>query len=250
MQGQRHRRPNRQPRRGNRGNDSNHSNAPNPNQNSTSNLNRPSNPGFSSSRPPRPRPEYTPVPAYNSILTGSGVSIILKQDQPTGTQVTGIVAELLTRGDHPRGVKVRLRDGRVGRVQALVSDTEGQRGEELVGGADVDLCRNGETSTRSFENRGGGRGSRRGGFRHVRDIREDDEYLYNEERGGETRNMGYFAALEAADAEHAESKGWGRDAGERPEVTSEMAVCPVCGLFEGDERAVAHHVEGHFQENG
>jgi hypothetical protein len=28
----------------------------------------------------------------------------------------------------------------------------------------------------------------------------------------------------------------------------EAVVCPVCGEFEGDERAVAHHVEGHFGE--
>jgi hypothetical protein len=29
----------------------------------------------------------------------------------------------------------------------------------------------------------------------------------------------------------------------------ELAVCPVCGEFEGDERAVAFHVEGHFAES-
>jgi hypothetical protein len=28
----------------------------------------------------------------------------------------------------------------------------------------------------------------------------------------------------------------------------EVATCPVCGEFEGDESAVAHHVESHFGE--
>lgn len=29
-------------------------------------------------------------------------------------------------------------------------------------------------------------------------------------------------------------------------ASSLTATCPVCGNFEGDEVAVAHHVEGHF----
>ena len=29
-------------------------------------------------------------------------------------------------------------------------------------------------------------------------------------------------------------------------VERHTATCPVCGQFEGDEAAVAHHVEGHF----
>lgn len=48
------------------------------------------------------------------------VKIILKQDQPTGRTVEGEVQTVLTKGDHPRGVKVRLRDGRVGRVVGLL----------------------------------------------------------------------------------------------------------------------------------
>ncbi|TGO77894.1 hypothetical protein BPOR_2220g00010 [Botrytis porri] len=28
---------------------------------------------------------------------------------------------------------------------------------------------------------------------------------------------------------------------------SAMSTCPVCGKFEGDEMAVAHHVNGHFE---
>lgn len=61
------------------------------------------------------------VPRHRDIRIGTAVSIVLKADQRTGRQVPGTVAQLLTRGDHPRGVKVRLTDGRVGRVQQLVS---------------------------------------------------------------------------------------------------------------------------------
>lgn len=33
---------------------------------------------------------------------------------------------------------------------------------------------------------------------------------------------------------------------ERLEITGPTAACPVCGEFEGDEAAVAHHVDAHF----
>lgn len=32
-----------------------------------------------------------------------------------------------------------------------------------------------------------------------------------------------------------------------PVLSSVMAKCPVCGIFEGDEAAVSHHVESHFR---
>jgi uncharacterized repeat protein (TIGR03833 family) len=178
-------------------------------------------------RPPRPRPEYQSVPAYAAIQPGTGVSIILKEDQQTGHQVKGIVADTLTRGDHPRGVKVRLRDGRVGRVQALASQAEGEQGEALVGGADAMLGRNGE----------GGRARMVGG-RVERDVRENDEYFYDEGRRAEEVGSGYFAELEEADRRHREGMVGG----------GQLATCPVCGDFEGDEAAVAHHVESHFRD--
>ncbi|KAH7082356.1 hypothetical protein FB567DRAFT_104947 [Paraphoma chrysanthemicola] len=185
-------------------------------------------------RPPRARhPDHPSVPPFAAIRSGSAVSIILKQDQPTGHRVHGIVADLLTRGDHPRGVKVRLRDGRVGRVQALVSGAEGEQGEAVVGGANAGLGRDGEgigTGSRSRGMRGG---------RIERDIRDEDEYLYDENRVPD-RSQGLFAALEEADKRHQEQRGGGG----KEEV--EIVRCPVCGEFEGDERAVAHHVEEHF----
>jgi len=63
------------------------------------------------------------VPPYSAIKPGTLVSIVLKQDQRTGRQVQGSVSQILTRGNHPRGVKVRLSDGRVGRVQQLAGQS-------------------------------------------------------------------------------------------------------------------------------
>ncbi|KAJ3222254.1 hypothetical protein HDU78_011808 [Chytriomyces hyalinus] len=60
-----------------------------------------------------------PLPRYNQLYYGVGVAITLKADQGTGRTVNGFIQEVLTAGDHPRGVKVRLRDSRVGRVQFL-----------------------------------------------------------------------------------------------------------------------------------
>ncbi|KAM0792208.1 hypothetical protein ACM66B_004904 [Microbotryomycetes sp. NB124-2] len=66
------------------------------------------------------RGQQSNVPAHRQIRPGVSVSIVLKQDQPTGKRTGGVVQQVLTRGDHPRGVKVRLVDGRVGRVQELL----------------------------------------------------------------------------------------------------------------------------------
>ncbi|OJJ72172.1 hypothetical protein ASPBRDRAFT_88403, partial [Aspergillus brasiliensis CBS 101740] len=61
-------------------------------------------------------------PTTQHVRPGAGVHIVLKKDQPTGRTVSGIVGEVLTRGNHPRGIKVRLVDGRVGRVQSMSHD--------------------------------------------------------------------------------------------------------------------------------
>jgi len=126
-------------------------------------------------------------------------------------------------------------------VQRLVSEAEGTRGENLVGGAGASLSRDGDAAAMT----GAGRAVN---FHHTRDIREDDEYLYDESRVPDRSGGGLFAALEAADARHDGSKGRSGVAEESPEIEVEVAVCPVCGEFEGDETAVAHHVEGHFVE--
>ncbi|MBC7869489.1 MAG: YwbE family protein [Chitinophagaceae bacterium] len=54
------------------------------------------------------------------IRPGIEVSIILKQDQRSGKLTRGIVKDILTNSStHPHGIKVRLVDGQVGRVQKI-----------------------------------------------------------------------------------------------------------------------------------
>lgn len=58
----------------------------------------------------------------DDIKRGSRVYIILKKDQRTGKRTLGIVKDILTRSSyHPHGIKVRLEDGRVGRVQEIIN---------------------------------------------------------------------------------------------------------------------------------
>ncbi|MDQ3087103.1 MAG: YwbE family protein [Acidobacteriota bacterium] len=58
-----------------------------------------------------------------NIRPGMRVAIVLKQDQRTGRQTIGIVKDLLTKStNHPHGIKVRLTDGQVGRVQDILAD--------------------------------------------------------------------------------------------------------------------------------
>ncbi|KAF2656173.1 hypothetical protein K491DRAFT_704157 [Lophiostoma macrostomum CBS 122681] len=244
---QRPRRPNRQSRRGNQ------------HQSNTTFSSSSSAPQSHSHPWPNPRsfaPRSYPssVPPYSALHVGTPVSIILKADQATGHQVTGLVAEPLTRGDHPRGVKVRLRDGRVGRVQRLASEEEGVDGESRAGGAEAGLGRNGESGGSEFGSRGGrGRGGGRGngngrgggGFQHVADVR-DDPYMYDEE-GAQSRSLGvYFKGLELLDAKDEEEKM--KKGVNQNQDDAEIAYCPVCHTFSGDERAVAHHVESHFTD--
>jgi len=55
------------------------------------------------------------------IRAGLEVDIVLKQDQPTGKRTRGVVKDILTNSvTHPHGIKVRLQDGQVGRVQAII----------------------------------------------------------------------------------------------------------------------------------
>ena len=58
-----------------------------------------------------------------NIRPGIKAAIVLKQDQRTGRQTVGIVKDILTNSPtHPHGIKVRLEDGSVGRVQKILTD--------------------------------------------------------------------------------------------------------------------------------
>ena len=57
-----------------------------------------------------------------AIRPGLIVEIVQKQDQRSGTRTQGIVQEILTNSSfHPHGIKVRLADGRVGRVAVILT---------------------------------------------------------------------------------------------------------------------------------
>ncbi len=56
----------------------------------------------------------------SDIQVGQTVQIVLKQDQRSGKLTSGIVEKILTpSANHPHGIKVRLRDGQVGRVKQI-----------------------------------------------------------------------------------------------------------------------------------
>ncbi|MCW3988861.1 MAG: YwbE family protein [Candidatus Bathyarchaeota archaeon] len=63
--------------------------------------------------------------ARSNISIGAEVDIVLKKDQRTGRLTRGKVKDILTRSaNHPHGIKVRLTDGKVGRVKEVVSQPE------------------------------------------------------------------------------------------------------------------------------
>lgn len=61
----------------------------------------------------------------SSLRPGIRVEIVQKCDQRTGKRTRGAVQEILTYSAfHPHGIKVRLVDGKVGRVaEILTQDT-------------------------------------------------------------------------------------------------------------------------------
>jgi uncharacterized repeat protein (TIGR03833 family) len=177
------------------------------------------------------------------------VSIVLKVDQPSGNEVQGIVAELLTLGNHPRGIKVRLRDGRVGRVQRIVSQETAEAGSAGLEG----LGRNGEVEEEggrvqvlSGTMAGAGSG---GGFtgRRYGDYRVDAP---DEPEEAELSLADYVVVKKGKKGKSKKPVEEGLDedkASENaPAIEVATSTCPVCGEFEGDEAAVAHHVNGHF----
>ncbi|GIP35789.1 YwbE family protein [Paenibacillus sp. J2TS4] len=58
------------------------------------------------------------------IHAGLEVDVVLKQDQRSGKTTRGQVKDILTNSAyHPHGIKVRLQDGQVGRVKAILSES-------------------------------------------------------------------------------------------------------------------------------
>ncbi len=62
-----------------------------------------------------------PIAKRSDIRPGMRVQVVEKQNQGTGALTEGIVARLLTKSsNHPRGIKVMLENGIVGRVQRIL----------------------------------------------------------------------------------------------------------------------------------
>jgi uncharacterized repeat protein (TIGR03833 family) len=56
----------------------------------------------------------------SDIKIGAEVSIVLKEDQGSGSLTDGVVEAILTKSlYHPHGIKVRLESGDVGRVKKV-----------------------------------------------------------------------------------------------------------------------------------
>ena len=56
-----------------------------------------------------------------NVPPGTHVMVVRKEHQGTGKLTGGVVKDILTNSAvHPRGIKVRLTDGVVGRVQEIV----------------------------------------------------------------------------------------------------------------------------------
>ncbi len=62
-----------------------------------------------------------------NIHPGLVVDVILKKDQTTGKLIRGVVREILTNSSvHPRGIRVRLSNGQVGRVRTIPKQPSGR----------------------------------------------------------------------------------------------------------------------------
>ncbi|KAK3262226.1 hypothetical protein CYMTET_28905 [Cymbomonas tetramitiformis] len=67
------------------------------------------------------------------LRPGITVRIVLKADQRTGRLNEGQVARILTNSSfHPRGIKVMLQDGRVGRVKEILDSDVEESGQKPV----------------------------------------------------------------------------------------------------------------------
>ncbi|KAG8630134.1 hypothetical protein KVT40_001753 [Elsinoe batatas] len=170
---------------------------------------------------PRQGSAISNVPSSSQVIPGAAVSIVLKADQPTGREVQGVVQDVLTRHDHPRGIKVRLKDGRVGRVQRMVSGSIAP-----------------STTTSSLETNGIEIRSNKAASLQAGSNGLDDQ----PEAPPTTNDLSAYIKP----AKQKKRKGQAAKVPEDDVPLGDEVSCPVCGDFNGDEVAVAHHVQSHF----
>ncbi|KAK0610725.1 hypothetical protein B0T17DRAFT_512200 [Bombardia bombarda] len=178
------------------------------------------------------------VPTISQVIPGAHVDIVLKADQRTGRTVSGAVGDVLTRGNHPRGIKVRLQDGRVGRVQAMssagstVAVTETARpgdgfffdlGPRAPRPDDPDLPPPPQVGLDAY----------------LKPPRPQKNAGKRKAARGESHATAFSSTTAPAD-NHQEATP--------PEASPDTATCPICSDFHGDATAVSHHVATHFGE--
>ena len=62
------------------------------------------------------------TPSRDKIKIGVMVQLVQKQDQRTGNLTEGVVKRILTSSNfHPHGIKVELDNGKIGRVQNIIT---------------------------------------------------------------------------------------------------------------------------------
>ncbi|KAI0204800.1 hypothetical protein F4808DRAFT_311397 [Astrocystis sublimbata] len=195
------------------------------------------------------------VPKYHQVVPGALVNIVLKADQRTGRQVRGVVQHVLTKGDHHRGIKVRLTDGRVGRVQSMAQGVDTGASTHSSSA----LTSTSDPNPLPFidsvpDNAMGPRG--RGRPPRHRDVRLEEAldapaeqidlaaYIVPSKR----KQKGAKAIkANSGEQDNIECGNPSNDYQAAADGTSAIATCPVCEDFEGDEAAVAHHVTAHFE---
>lgn len=163
--------------------------------------------------PSTPQQAAGTVPTLQQVAPGASVFVILKDDQSSGQETAGIVQDVLTGGNHPRGIKVRLQDGQVGRVQRMGGESEPQPAPGAASGA-ASGSASGSAPSRPFSHK-------------YTDVRQD-EHLYPSEPPA--RSLADFMPAFA-------------DEPSPPSIAGPVVKCPFCDEFEGDEPAVTHHID-------
>ncbi|KAF3112409.1 hypothetical protein TWF103_003193 [Orbilia oligospora] len=204
-----------------------------------------------------------PVPRHSAIHTNTHVSIVLKEDQPTGRQVTGLVADRVLHGVPESSSTVQSGSAGGGQLDGAAME------ESSSGFQNVNLGDRGGGGGHRSNYRGGGRGRGRGGFRpyNVSSARGEDgnerseatydltAFIRGGRRGGRYRNQRGGRGFGDTDAggsggrwEELELSSLGSEEFLENSPSNDPIIrCPVCSDFEGDETAVSHHVEAHFR---
>ncbi|GAP82716.1 putative mfs multidrug transporter [Rosellinia necatrix] len=193
-----------------------------------------------------------PIPRTHQVIPGARVNIILKADQPTGRQVRGTVRHVLTRGDHHRGIKVRLTDGRIGRVQSMALDDSSTQSSSssTSPGTDGSNPYPSPIPTDTREPRNPGHRPRYRDVRFEEPLNAPPEqidlgaYMVPSRRRG--RGKGRTDTDQADEMGNPENSQNSSNNQGTVDISSAIATCPVCEAFEGDEAAVSHHVTEHF----